>query len=220
MTAPPTVARQQLPGCSILMACQQRSAEAAVAQALARGDLAPSASPSRTSGGEAGGLKTTARRRGRRPLRHRRRPVHHQRQNGDVAIVMAVTDKARQEGHQRLPRAHRTRPATRWRGWKTRWASTPATRRRSGSRTAASRRPTCYRRRQGLKIARGLEAGASASPARVVGARARSRRRWPIRRDRQTSASRSSTTRRWQLSAGRNGDADRGAASWSGTPPA
>jgi alkylation response protein AidB-like acyl-CoA dehydrogenase len=52
--------------------------------------------------------------------------------NGQVAIVIAVTDKgAGKKGMSAFHRAHQQRPATRWRGWKTSWASTAATPRRS-----------------------------------------------------------------------------------------
>jgi alkylation response protein AidB-like acyl-CoA dehydrogenase len=42
-----------------------------------------------------------------RTLRHQRQAVHHQRQkNGDVAIVIAVTDKGAGKRHERVHRAH------------------------------------------------------------------------------------------------------------------
>jgi len=60
--------------------------------------------------------------------------------NGDVAIVIAVTDKARrQEGHERLPGAHQRARLRGGARWKTSWASTAATPRRSTSTTAAFR---------------------------------------------------------------------------------
>jgi alkylation response protein AidB-like acyl-CoA dehydrogenase len=62
--------------------------------------------------------------------------------NGDVAIVMAVTDKAAGKKGISAFLVPTARPATPWRGSKTRWASTPATPRRSCSTTAACRRPT------------------------------------------------------------------------------
>jgi alkylation response protein AidB-like acyl-CoA dehydrogenase len=62
--------------------------------------------------------------------------------NGDVAIVIAVTDKAAGKKGMSAFWCPPAIPATRWRGWKTSWASTAATRRRSISITAAFRPPT------------------------------------------------------------------------------
>ncbi len=96
-------------------------------------------------GSEAGGLKTTAVRDGDDYVLNGVKQFITSGKNGDVAIVMAVTDKAAgKKGISAfvVPTAH-----ARLHGGaasKTRWASTPATRRRSCSRTAACRPPTCW----------------------------------------------------------------------------
>ena len=94
-------------------------------------------------GSEAGGLRTTAVKDGDEYVLNGVKQFVTSGKNGDLAIVMAVTDKAAgKRGISAFLVPTKPRPATRWRASRTRWASTPATRRRSCSRTAASRPPT------------------------------------------------------------------------------
>ena len=110
--------------------------------------------------------------------------------NGDVAIVMAVTDKAAGKkgisafivptDDARLRRRAASRTSS---------ASTPATRRRSCSRTAACRPRTCSARkaRAARSRCRAWRAGASASPRSRSAWRApRSRRRCAYAKERES----------------------------------
>jgi butyryl-CoA dehydrogenase len=132
------------PVCSILMAFGNEDQKQRSCKPLARGDMLGAFCLTEPHvGSEAGGLKTTAVRDGDHYVLNGVKQFITSGKNGDVAIVMAVTDKAAgKKGISAFLVPTRRRPATWWRGWKTRWASTPATRRRSSSTTAACRRPT------------------------------------------------------------------------------
>ena len=120
--------------------------------------------------------------------------------NADVAVVFAVTDKAAgKKGISAFLSSTRRRRATSSRGSRRSSASARPTPRRSCSRTAACRRPTCSgaRARATGSRSRTSRAGASASRRRRSAWRARrSRRRSPTRASGRASASRSSSTRR------------------------
>jgi alkylation response protein AidB-like acyl-CoA dehydrogenase len=90
-------------------------------------------------GSDASALRTTATKEGDSYVINGVKQFITSGKNGDVAIVIAVTDKGAGKKGMSAFFVPTTRPATWWRGSKTSWASTAATPRRSTSTTAASR---------------------------------------------------------------------------------
>ena len=128
---------------TIMMAFANESQKARFLRPLARGELLGAFCLTEPHvGSEAGGLRTTASKDGDGWVIDGVKQFITSGKNGDLAIVMAVTDKA--AGKQGIsafvvPTAP---PATSSPGSKRRWASTRATPRRSCSKTAACRRTT------------------------------------------------------------------------------
>jgi alkylation response protein AidB-like acyl-CoA dehydrogenase len=91
------------------------------------------------TGSDAAALRTTATRDGDHYVINGTKQFITSGKYADVAIVMAVTDKAAGRRASARSGCRRRRRATSSRGWSRRWASTRRTRRRSCSRTAASR---------------------------------------------------------------------------------
>jgi butyryl-CoA dehydrogenase len=150
-------------------------------------------------GSEAGGLKTTATRDGDHYVLNGVKQFITSGKNGDVAIVMAVTDKAAgKKGISAFLVPTRTPGYTVARS-KTRWASTPATPRRSTSTNCRvpAGQPAGRRRHGAEDRAVGLEGGRIGIASQAVGmARAAFDAALAYSKERTASASRSSSTRR------------------------
>ena len=136
------------PVCSILMAFGNEQQKQRFLKPLARGDMLGAFCLTEPHvGSEAGGLKTSAVRDGDHYVLNGVKQFITSGKNGDLAIVMAVTDKAAGKKGISALSCRPTRRATSWRASRTRWASTRATPRRSCSTTAASAPPTCWARK-------------------------------------------------------------------------
>ena len=133
------------PVCSILMAFGNDEQKRRFLQPLARGEMLGAFCLTEPHvGSEAGGLKTTAVRDGDHYVLNGVKQFITSGKNGDVAIVMAVTDKAAGKKGISAFIVPTATPGYVVARSKTRWASTPATPRRSCSTTAACRPPTCW----------------------------------------------------------------------------
>ena len=133
------------PVCSILMAFGNDDQKQRFLKPLARGDLLGAFCLTEPHvGSEAGGLLTSAVLDGDHYVLNGVKQFITSGKNGDVAIVMAVTDKAAGKRGISAFLVPPPRPAMRWRGWRTRWASMPATPPRSSSTIAACRWKTAW----------------------------------------------------------------------------
>ena len=133
------------PVCSILMAFGNDDQKRRFLEPLARGEMLGAFCLTEPHvGSEAGGLKTSAVRDGDHYVLNGVKQFITSGKNGDVAIVMAVTDKAAGKKGISAFIVPTDTPGYTVARSKTRWASTPATRRRSCSTTAACRPPTCW----------------------------------------------------------------------------
>jgi butyryl-CoA dehydrogenase len=134
------------PVCSILMAWAGDGQKQHWLMPLARGDLLGAFCLTEPHvGSQADGLTTTAVRRGGEYVLNGVKQFITSGKNGDVAIVMAVTDKSAGKKGISAFIVPTDAPGYTVARLEDRWASTAATRRRSCSTTAPSRPPTCSR---------------------------------------------------------------------------
>lgn len=136
------------PVCSILMAFGNEDQKQRFLKPLARGDMLGAFCLTEPHvGSEAGGLKTTAVRDGDHYVLNGVKQFITSGKNGQVAIVMARPTRPRARRASAPSWCPPTRRDTSSRGWRTRWASTARTPRRSCLKTAVCRWPTGWARK-------------------------------------------------------------------------